>query len=158
MMTSELDEDEGEPQRDERGRYKKGVTGNPNGRPRKKPERPKSLAKCFAEGLVKEVALTDKGIPHVLEYRELLIESVLRGAVKSKPKEALHILERLERFAAEAAEEEEEDECEEFFTDEDRKWLEKMQQEMRESFCCRCERPVFDNSPQTPIAGGFPFG
>lgn len=92
-MSSEAFEDEDwyEPKRDEHGRFMKGYTGNPDGRPRRKPKPPKSLAKCLAESLDKEVPVNDNGMPQVLTIRELLAEALLRAALKAKPKATPHL-------------------------------------------------------------------
>lgn len=151
------DEDWGEPQRDERGRFVKGQTGNRWGRPRKKAAPPKSMAKCFAEGLAKEVSVNDNGIPQVMKYRELLVEAVLRGAMNSKPKEALHILERSECHAAEAAEEEVEEEYEEIFDEEDKRILEALTRNLGPPVCPQCAEPVPQGSKRRRKGddGGF---
>lgn len=129
-MSSECFEEESsyEPQRDRRGRFVKGSTGNPDGRPPKRPKPPKSLAKCLAEALDREVPVNDNGVPQLLTMRELLAASLLRGTVKAKPKDMLHILERTNRLA-ESAEDEDGPE-EEIFTEEDRRLLALVREEL----------------------------
>lgn len=144
-MSSEALKDEGwyEPQRDQRGRFKKGFTGNPDGRPRKQPKRPKSWAKCLAEAWEMEVAVNDNGTSQLLTFRELAARSIVRGAVTAKAKDMLHIAEQLERAAEAAADEEPE---EEIFTEEDRRLIEIVRRRYDQHMCCQCGKQV----PQKP--------
>lgn len=152
-MTSEIleeeDDDGGgeryEPKRDARGRYVKGWTGNPSGRPRKLPAHPKPLARIMADALAKEVAVNDNGIPQTLTYLELLTETMLRAALKAKPKEMLHIILQLYKIAADAPPDEEEQEFVDIFTEEDRRFLEMVNRAVAasaEPVCPRCQIPV----------------
>lgn len=122
------DENWSAPQRDERGRFRKGSSGNPDGRPRKRPERPKSLVKCLAEGLNKKVPVKANGIEQDLTIRELLAEKLLRAALDAKPKDMLHIAERLEHLTQPMAAEDDLDE--EIFTEEDRRLLAFVEREL----------------------------
>lgn len=143
-MSSETLEDEDwcEPQRDERGRFKKGFTGNPDGRPRKQPKRPKSWAKCLAEAWEMEVAVNDNGTSQLLTFRELAARSIVRAAVTAKAKDMLQIAEHLERAAETAADEEPE---EEIFTEEDRRLIEVIRRKY-EHMCSQCGKLA----PETP--------
>lgn len=157
----EEDDDDGgeryEPKRDERGRYVKGCTGNPSGRPRKLPAKSKSMGRIVADALAKEVAVNDNGIPQTLTYLELLTESMLRAALKAKPKEMLHILLELEKIAADAPPDEEEEEFEDIFTEEDRRFLEMVHRAAAaaDPVCPRCQIPVSEGAPAGSIAPGL---
>jgi hypothetical protein len=158
MMTkaSEAQEAAGwPPARDKCGRFASGSSGNPYGRPRKRRAPPWSLEDSFAAALAEVVAVAGAdGSSQLLEMRELLIKSVVRGAVKAKPKDQLHILERLMKLnvLSEAAEDEED---EGIFTEEDRRLLEIVRREYIEHNCCQCDKPIHQTSSLPQITGGF---
>lgn len=154
----DVDGERYKPERDERGRYLKGCTGNPSGRPRKLPAHPKPLARIMADALAKEVAVKDNGIPQTRTYLELLTETMLRGAVKAKPKEILHILLQLEKIAADAPPDEEEVEFDDIFTEEERQLLqiiERARAACAEPICPRCNLPVGEEAPARPLPPGL---
>lgn len=115
-----------EPLRDARGRYVKGRSGNPDGRPRKQPAPPLTLGQVIARELSKQIAVNDNGTPEEMSFMEVLAATVVRQALKAKPKDQLHILERLAQLSSAAPSEDDE---EEIFTEEDRRLLEIVQRE-----------------------------
>ena len=121
MMNNE-DDDEVQPKRDQLGRFVKGLSGNPAGRPPKTPPKPKPLANIFAAALGKEVEVNNSGISQKMEMSELLVTTALRNALKAKPKDILHIVVEAAKIAAEAMPEEVE--CELTYSEEDRRFLE----------------------------------
>ena len=127
-------EDWYEPQRDTRGRFLPGSTGNPSGRPRKPPKAPWSVPGALADVLRETVVVTtgQHGAVETLTFRDLLIKSLIRRALKAKPKDLLFIIERLLELGAfnTPLEEEDEYEHEEIFTEEDKRLLEMIEREV----------------------------
>jgi len=136
MTTSKnvSEEDWYEPQRDNRGRFLPGSTGNPSGRPRKPPKAPWSVAGALGDALRETIAVTtgQHGAVETLVLRDLLIKNLVRAALKAKAKDQMFIIERLLELGAFNAtlEEEYEYEHEEIFTEEDKRLLEMIEREM----------------------------
>ncbi len=147
-MTDDHDFMFDEPERDKKGRFRKGTSGNPRGRPPAPPSKPRPLANCIAEMLSKEVVVNDNGTEKTLAFRELLAEKLVRAAVHAKPKELIQIMQQLEKIAAQAILEEEE--YAPIYTDEDRRILEIINREVDENYYCNCERcdlPIKTENP-----------
>lgn len=87
--------------RDKRGRFTKGTSGNPCGRPRKVTEVPKDMRFVLAEELEREAEFTDAGGKRRkgTQY-EMIAARIVSEAARAKPKEALSILERLDKLGA----------------------------------------------------------
>lgn len=134
MTTSKnvSEEDWYEPQRDNRGRFLPGSTGNPSGRPRKPPKAPWSVAGALADALRETIAVTtgQHGAVETLVLRDLLIKNLVRAALKAKAKDQMFIIERLLELGAFNGTSEEEDEYEEIFTEEDKRLLEIIEHEV----------------------------
>lgn len=87
--------------RDKRGRFTKGVSGNPGGRPRKVTEVPKDLRFVLAEELEREAEFTDAGGRQRkgTQY-EMIAARIVSEAARGSAKEALAVLERLDKLGA----------------------------------------------------------
>lgn len=84
--------------RDAKGRWTKGNSGNPNGRPPKEPESPKLLDELIAEKLWEKVQVTDTdGKVRMVSRYEQIVEGLVDSLVTAKPKDAVQILEFLEK-------------------------------------------------------------
>lgn len=87
--------------RDAQGRFKKGVSGNPGGRPRKQVPVPKDMRFMLAEELEREVVFTDAaGHQRRGTQYEMIGARIVSEAAKGSAKEALAILERLDKLGA----------------------------------------------------------
>lgn len=158
-MTSEaLDDDDCyEPQRDQRGRFKRGSSGNPRGRRPKRPDPEWTVDECFARALAEEVTVSGPGrSQQKMAVRDLLITSAVRDAVKANVKDKIYIIERLAKlqFLKPPAGVE----PEEIFTEEDRRLLELVQREYIEHICCQCGKPDVEKSWRRPARDDFKFG
>lgn len=152
------DEDEGaEPQRDERGRFKKGASGNPTGRPRKPPQPPWSLERSLKRELAERVpvALPD-GTRQDVTMMDLIIKSVVRGAPKAKLTEQMKIFDWLAKQNVLGTFGEELDPKEELYSDEDRRLLDELSRSVF-PYCCQCDKPVMPTSTEEPKRGDFSF-
>ena len=112
-----------QPKRDSRGRWRKGTSGNPSGRPPKKPKGPWTLKTAAFEAFTQMVEV--KGANGELTHMELLnliLQKLALNTVKAKPTEQINVLKQLHRagLLPEAIEDEE---PEEIFTEEDRRLL-----------------------------------
>ena len=96
-MTQHEDDPE-DPERDRQGRWRKGVTGNPNGRPRKKPRRDTSNSYIFANTQLK---IDVNGEPKLLLRKEIVREKLFQQGMKGDVR-ALIQLDKISREADEA--------------------------------------------------------
>jgi len=71
-------------------RFKKGRSGNPKGRPKKR----KRLAESFDEELRQEITIKDK----TLSMQEVIIKALVQNAAKGKPAALKAVLAYMDRF------------------------------------------------------------
>lgn len=158
MIGNELSvEDWDEPERDRRGRFRKGSSGNPLGRPPKRPDPGWSVEEAFARALAEEVPVSGPaGSQRKMALRELLVKSAVRDALKANAKEKMYIIERLTKlqFLKPSAQEEEEDEI---FTEEHRRIMESIERDVLPHICCQCEKPVMKGIEPPPTRADFAF-
>lgn len=87
--------------RDANGRFLKGTSGNPLGRPRLPPAPTWTLVRALSLGLAEAVSARGAdGSMQTIELRDLLVRNFLHGAVKAKPKDQLVIFDRLGQLGA----------------------------------------------------------
>lgn len=87
--------------RDARGQFRKGVSGNPSGRPRKAVEVPKDMCHMLAEELERKVEFTDAGGKRRKgTHYEMICARIIAQAAEANAKDALTILERLDKLGA----------------------------------------------------------
>ncbi|MGE3150510.1 MAG: DUF5681 domain-containing protein [Pseudorhodoplanes sp.] len=105
------DDDDG-PERNEKGQWLPGTSGNPLGRPPKQVSPPKSLVEEFAEALSRPVSITTaQGISKTVPFKSALIQKIVAEFTKLPAKEMIQVLEKLAKlgvFDAMRAREEEE--------------------------------------------------
>ena len=128
MITeSREEEDWNQPMRDQYGRFIKGISGNPNGRPHKAPKRPWSLAQSLAEALDETVPVSDSGGVSQMAMRDLIVKRAVRSVANATAKQIFEILDQLDRMGALQPPDEHE---ESVFTEEDRRLLELVEREV----------------------------
>lgn len=134
MTSNDLNyDDREEPQRDRRGRFRKGMSGNPNGRPPKPPAVPLSYERSFKVALGEVVPVTGlDGTVQLLTMRDLIIKTCIRNAVKAKPKDQLAMLERLARLSVLFPTEEEAEPNKDILLEEHRRILEMIERDFPE--------------------------
>lgn len=138
------DENWSAPQRDDRGRFRKGSSGNPDGRPRKRPEPEWSMEESFARALAQEVTVAGlHGSKQKMPIRDLLITSAVRDAVNANGKDKIYIIERLAKLQVLRPPTPEEEE--EIFTEEDRRILQMVTRELT-----GIDRPCGGSSDRPP--------
>lgn len=158
MTKGWYDEHEWEdPQRDDRGRFRKGSTGNPRGRPRKQPPSPWSLEESFARALAEEVPVSGPGGTQKMPLRDVLITSALREAVNAKGRDKFYAFERLVKMNLLKAPPEEEQDEEEIYTEEDCRIIAAMSRALPPSICSGCSKPVTDGSERELPGDDFRF-
>ncbi|WP_338243141.1 DUF5681 domain-containing protein [Aurantiacibacter hainanensis] len=87
--------------RDARGRFTKGTSGNPGGRPRKEVHPPGDLDFRLAKELARQTRWTDAdGTQRKGTRFEAIAARIIDEAEQAKPKEALALLERLKALGA----------------------------------------------------------
>jgi hypothetical protein len=83
--------------RDAHGRFIKGHSGNPRGRPRKEPEMPKLLDEVLAEKLLHKQPVSDAdGKVRMVSAYDRIIDSLIESLTTAKPREKMQILQWLE--------------------------------------------------------------
>ncbi len=132
MGKAQKDEQWEKPRRDLGGRFKKGVSGNPNGRPRKPPEPLWSFERSFRRELAEQVQVSGgDGRTEKIAIRDLLIKSLLRNAVKATPKEQLAMLGGMAKLnLLFPSDEEEQGSDDSLYTEEDRRILRALSKEV----------------------------
>ncbi len=86
-------------ERDDRGKFRKGVSGNPAGRPRKKPDGPRSLEKMLADELQREVTFEDvDGNKRKGTQYEMICANIINQLTQAKPREAIAVLKDLRKL------------------------------------------------------------
>lgn len=141
MATKMRDDDWAEPQRDAHGRFRKGFSGNPPGRPPKPIEQQWTLVRSIAEALDEEISVTEGSNSRRLKMRDVVVKTLIRNLAKAKPRDAFYILSQLESLGAlgpPAAEEKE------IFTEEDRLLFATVRSELSRLHCSNCEQPMSD--------------
>lgn len=127
--------------RDERGRFVPGVSGNRSGRPLKRPAPPWSLVGALMLELAEAFPMRGHDGSPVVTKRDMMVKSLIHGAVKAKPKDLLHVMEWLFKHGAfDPALGEIEDA--DPFTEEDRRLLAIVQREILPHNCSRCDQPI----------------
>lgn len=149
-MTIQTRNEDGErPKRDERGRFAKGVSGNPAGRPRKQPELPWSIEQAFEVAFAEKITVRDRdGKPVCMPLRDLLVKTTVQDALKAKPKDKLMIVERLNKLGLLRAPIYE-SEPYDIFTEEDRQFLEMVHRAAAaaDAVCPRCNISIHEELP-----------
>ena len=139
----DFERENGRSERDERGRFRKGKSGNPEGRPRKPLPEPWSLQGSLTAALSEVVPVTgpDGAVEH-LTIRDVLIRSFVRNTAKAKPRDQVVILERLHKLDALNPAPEPEVVDEVWLSEGDRQLMEIANRWLEENDCCQCERPI----------------
>lgn len=150
-MTSKALEDYnewGEPQRDKRGRFQIGASGNPHGRPRKPPRPPWSLERSLKRELAEIVPVSSpNGTAQKITVLDYIIKNVVRGAAKAKLTDQMKVFEWLAKWNILQTFGEELNPEEELYSDEDRRELEELSRSVFQ-YCCRCDKPVTETSTE----------
>lgn len=144
-MTSKFEEDWETPKRDNLGRFQKGSTGNPHGRPPKQPEEPWSLGTAFAKEFQAEVSVADGGTTKSMMMREAFVASIVRRLTKATVREQLMAIEKLQAIGAFNPLQPSYDEENWTFTEEDRRVLEIAQKALEASSRCSSCRGELDD-------------
>lgn len=85
--------------REESGRFRKGVSGNPAGRPRKKPKPVRSLGQMLADELMREVTFeVADGTKRKGTQYEMICANIIANLKVAKPKEAIAVLKEFEEL------------------------------------------------------------
>jgi hypothetical protein len=86
--------------RDEKGRFKAGFSGNPNGRPPKQPEVPKLLGEQLADRLWEKVpSVGADGKTRMVSVYDLIVEKFIESIPNAKPKEIMAMLDWMQRLS-----------------------------------------------------------
>ncbi|NTZ43802.1 hypothetical protein G7A66_12045 [Altererythrobacter sp. SALINAS58] len=85
--------------RDENGRFRQGFSGNPAGRPRKRPEVPKHLFEQIGDALsAKTMVPGPNGKDVSASCYEAVVQALVGALPAAKPKELLSILAKMEEL------------------------------------------------------------
>ncbi len=139
----DFESENGRSERDPRGRFLKGTSGNPEGRPRKPPPEPWSFQGSMTAALSEVVPVTgpDGTVEHQT-IRDVLIRTLVRNAVKASAKDQVLILERLLKLDALNPAPEPEVVDEVWLPEEDRRLWEIANRWLEENGYPQCERPI----------------
>lgn len=135
------------PKRNRQGRFVKGSSGNPFGRPRKRPEPVPSIGELLARELRETVVVNSPEGPQTVSMFELLAKLIVRHAVApaTKPRDCIAIHEFIERQGGFAAlEADASNDNYEVFSDGDREFLARIRKELE------LQDPELSGGPLTP--------
>ena len=132
--------------RDKTGRFVPGASGNPLGRPRKRPAPPWTFSSALANALVELVSVRGPdGSMQVMEARDLIVKTLVHNTVKAKPTDQTTIMQKWSSAGA-FDQDLTEPEPEDMFSQAELQLLEKTYNEVFPDLCARCAGPTFPGS------------
>lgn len=128
--------------RDKTGRFAPGASGNPSGRPRKRPAPAWSLVTSLALALAETLSVRGPdGLLQDITARDLMVKTLVHSSLKANPKDQLAMLAKFSSLGAldpYLTEPEHEDP----YSEVDRRILELVQKSLPRDYCTSCAKEI----------------